>query len=99
MRQATLIDGRWVAADSGRTFEVLDPATDAVVGRVPAMGGAETRRAVDAAAGAFPEWAARPVEARAATLRELSARLIARRSDLAAVMTAEQGKPLAEAAA
>ena len=99
MREANLIDGRWVAADSGRTLQVLDPATDAVVGRVPAMGGAETRRAVDAAAGAFPEWAARPVEARSTTLRAISALLTARRSELAAVMTAEQGKPLAEAEA
>ncbi|MHC4245977.1 MAG: aldehyde dehydrogenase family protein, partial [Planctomycetota bacterium] len=65
MREANLIDGAWVAADSGRTLEVLDPATDALIGSVPAMGGAETRRAVDAAAGAFPAWAARPVEARA----------------------------------
>ncbi|MHC4792781.1 MAG: NAD-dependent succinate-semialdehyde dehydrogenase [Planctomycetota bacterium] len=99
MREANLIDGAWVAADSGRTLEVLDPATDALIGSVPAMGGAETRRAVDAAAGAFPAWAARPVEARAATLHAISARMAANRSSLAALMTAEQGKPLAEAEA
>ena len=51
MRQANLIDGKWVEADSGRTLEVLDPATDARVGSVPVMGAAETRRAVDAAEG------------------------------------------------
>ncbi|MDG1979533.1 MAG: NAD-dependent succinate-semialdehyde dehydrogenase [Phycisphaerales bacterium] len=99
MRQANLIDGKWVEADSGRTLEVLDPATDARVGSVPVMGAAETRRAVDAAAEAFPAWAARPVEARAATLLDLSARMAAKRAGLAALMTAEQGKPLAEAEA
>lgn len=99
MRQANLIDGRWVEADSGRTLDVLDPATDALVGRVPAMGVAETRRAVDAAARAFPDWAARPTAMRASTLRDLSARMARKRSDLAALMTAEQGKPLAEAEA
>ena len=61
MRQANLIDGKWVEADSGRTLEVLDPATDARVGSVPVMGAAETRRAVDAAAEAWQD--ARTAEA------------------------------------
>ena len=99
MREANLIGGDWVDSDAGRTLEVLDPATDALVGRVPAMGRAETTRAVDAAAAAFPGWAARPAAARAATLREIASRMEAAKSGLAALVTAEQGKPLAEAAA
>ena len=58
LRQANYIDGKWVEADSGRTLVVKNPATGEPVGEVPAMGKAETRRAIDAAAKAYPAWRA-----------------------------------------
>jgi succinate-semialdehyde dehydrogenase / glutarate-semialdehyde dehydrogenase len=99
MREGNLIDGRWVGADSGATFEVSDPATDRVVGRVPDAGADEARRAVDAAFGAFSAWAAKPAIERAKVLEALSARLAGDREELAALLTEEQGKPLPEARA
>lgn len=50
------VGGKWIDADSGETFEVVDPATGEVLAQVPRMGVAETRRAIEAAAGAYPEW-------------------------------------------
>ncbi|MDG2022021.1 MAG: NAD-dependent succinate-semialdehyde dehydrogenase [Phycisphaerales bacterium] len=99
MTETNLIDGRWVGADSGASFEVHDPATDRVVGRVPNAGAEEARRAVDAAFGAFSAWAARPAVERAEVLDALAARLISDRDELAALLTEEQGKPLSEARA
>lgn len=99
MTETNLIDGRWVGADSGASFEIRDPATDRVVGRVPNAGAEEARRAVDAAFGAFSAWAARPAVERAEVLDALAARLISDRDELAALLTEEQGKPLAEARA
>ncbi|MGD1916810.1 MAG: NAD-dependent succinate-semialdehyde dehydrogenase [Phycisphaerales bacterium] len=92
-----LIDGRWIAADDGASIEVADPATDEVIASVPSVGEAETRRAIDAAHAAFGPWAARPAGERAKLVARL-AELMHRDADrLAAIMTAEQGKPLAEA--
>ncbi len=96
-RQANLIGGQWVQADSGKTIAVRNPATGEVVGHVPAMGTAETRRAIDAAAAAFGAWRAMLAKERAAILRKLNDLMLANADDLAAIMTAEQGKPLAEA--
>jgi succinate-semialdehyde dehydrogenase / glutarate-semialdehyde dehydrogenase len=96
LRQANHIDGKWVEAASGRTIVVRNPATGEAVGEVPAMGAAETRRAIEAAGRAFPVWRAMLAKERAAILRKLFELMIANTEDLALIMTAEQGKPLAE---
>jgi len=95
-RQANCIDGKWVQADSGKTIQVPNPATGEVIGEVPALGAAETRRAIEAANRAWPAWRAMLAKERAAILRKLNDLMLANTDDLAAIMTAEQGKPLAE---
>ncbi|MBV8576399.1 MAG: NAD-dependent succinate-semialdehyde dehydrogenase, partial [Acetobacteraceae bacterium] len=95
-RQANCIDGRWVEADSGKTVVVRNPATGEAVGEVPAMGAAETRRAIEAADRALPAWRGLLAKERAAILRKLNDLMLANTDDLAVIMTAEQGKPLAE---
>ena len=95
-RQANYIDGAWVQADSGKVLEVRNPANGELVGTVPAMGQAETRRAIEAANAAQPAWRAMLAKDRSAILRRLFDLMIANTDDLAAIMTAEQGKPLAE---
>jgi len=96
-REANLINGEWVQADSGKTTAVRNPATGEVIGHVPAMGTAETRRAIEAAHAAFAAWRRMLAKERAAILRRLHDLMHANADDLAAIMTAEQGKPLAEA--
>ncbi|MEO8522323.1 MAG: NAD-dependent succinate-semialdehyde dehydrogenase [Acidobacteriota bacterium] len=96
LREANCIDGGWVQADSGATQAVRNPATGEVVGAIPAMGVAETRRAIAAASRAFPAWRATLAADRAAILRRLNALMLEHLEDLAVIMTAEQGKPLAE---
>src|SRR5450432_475872 len=91
-----LIGGQWVEADNGATHGVINPATRQVIGTVPIMGAAETRRAIAAAAAAQPAWAARTAKDRAVILRRWYELLMANQDDLATLMTAEQGKPLAE---
>lgn len=76
---------------------VVNPATGDVLARIPNLGFAETRQAIDAAAAAFPAWSARPARQRAAVLRAWHDLITANREELAALMTLEQGKPLAEA--
>ena len=95
-RQACCIGGKWIDADSGRTQSVRNPATGEVIGTVPALGAAETRRAIDAAAAAFPAWRTLLAKERSAILRRLFTLMIENTEDLAIIMTAEQGKPLAE---
>jgi succinate-semialdehyde dehydrogenase/glutarate-semialdehyde dehydrogenase len=95
-RQANFIDGAWVQADSGKVLEVRNPANGELVGTVPAMGQAETRRAIEAANAAQPAWRAMLAKDRSAILRRLFDLMLANTDDLAAIMTAEQGKPLAE---
>ncbi len=96
LRQQCYIDGVWVDADGGQTIEVNNPADASVLGRVPKMGAAETRRAVEAAAAAWGSWRAKTAKERAQILRQWHDLIIANRDDLAVLMTAEQGKPLAE---
>jgi succinate-semialdehyde dehydrogenase/glutarate-semialdehyde dehydrogenase len=96
-RQANLVGGRWVQAASGKTTAVRNPATGEVIGHVPAMSAAETRQAIEAAQAAFAGWRAMLAKERAAILRRLNDLMLANADDLAAIMTAEQGKPLAEA--
>jgi succinate-semialdehyde dehydrogenase / glutarate-semialdehyde dehydrogenase len=95
-RQANYIGGKWVEADSGKTLTVRNPANGEAIGEVPAMGRAETRRAIEAAHAAQPAWRALTAKERAVVLRRLFELMIANTDDLATIMTAEQGKPLAE---
>ena len=95
-RQANYVDGAWIQADNGKTIEVRNPANGELVGVVPALGAAETRRAIEAAHAALPAWRAMLAKERSAILRRLFDLMIANTDDLAAIMTAEQGKPLAE---
>ena len=95
-REQGYIDGAWSAADSAATLPVHNPATRETLGSVPDMGAAETRRAIDAAARAMPAWAARTAKDRSLILRRWFELMLAHQDDLATLMTAEQGKPLAE---
>jgi succinate-semialdehyde dehydrogenase / glutarate-semialdehyde dehydrogenase len=97
LRTRAFIGGEWVDAAEGGTHPVLNPATREVIGTVPVMGASETRRAIQAASVAFPAWAARTAKERAGILRRWYELLMANQEDLATLMTAEQGKPLAEA--
>lgn len=97
LRNRAFVGGEWCEADSGASHAVLNPATGATLATVPNMGAAETRRAIEAARAAFPAWAARTAKERAQVLRRWYELLLANQEDLAVLMTAEQGKPLAEA--
>ena len=92
-----LIDGEWSGADSGRTFAVHNPATGELIASVPECSETETRRAIEAAARAFPEWRSKTAKERSAILRNWFELIVEHTEDLAQLMTAEQGKPLAEA--
>jgi len=96
-RQQCYIGGAWVDADDGATVEVNDPATDDVLGTVPRMGATETRRAIEEAHAAYPAWRAKTAKERAAIVGKWADLMIENQADLAALMTAEQGKPTAEA--
>jgi succinate-semialdehyde dehydrogenase / glutarate-semialdehyde dehydrogenase len=93
------VGGEWVDADGGDTFEVHNPATGALLARVPRMGVAETRRAIVAAAEAFPSWRSLLARERARILRRWADLMLDHGDGLALLLTAEQGKPLAEAEA
>lgn len=97
LRERAFVAGEWQAADGGATLEVRNPATGALIGTVPAMGAAETRRAIDAANAARPAWRKKTAKERAAILRKWHDLMIAHADDLALILTTEQGKPLAEA--
>src|SRR5687768_4804154 len=99
VREQGYVGGKWIDADSGETFDVMNPANGEVLARVPRMGAAETRRAIDAAAEAFPSWRGRPAKERAAILRRWADLMIEHTDDLALLLTLEQGKPLAESRA
>ena len=97
IRDQAWIDGRWSGADDGARFVVTDPANGARLAEVPDMGSGETRRAIDAAAAALPAWRAQTARERGALLRRWYELILSAADDLARLMTAEQGKPLAEA--
>lgn len=92
-----LIDNEWVDAVSGRTLEVLNPATGRVIGRVAHAGAEDLDRALAAAARGFAAWRRVPVHERAATMRRAAALVRERASAIAVLLTQEQGKPLVEA--
>ena len=96
LRQANLIAGQWVQADSGRRIGVRNPANGELIGEVPGMGAAETRRAIDAAYKAQKSWRKLTAKERQKPLRHLFDLMMENQEDLAIIMTAEQGKPLAE---
>ena len=97
LRTRAFIGGKWLDAANGATHAVVNPATREPIGDVPDMGVAETRHAIEAASAAFPAWAALTAKERGAILRRWYELLMANHDDLATLMTAEQGKPLAEA--
>lgn len=97
IRQQCLINGQWVAADSGETISVVNPATGEKISQVPLMGAVETRRAIVAAEAAWPAWRARTAKDRSALLRTWHGLITDHAQDLAMLMTSEQGKPLTEA--
>ncbi|GAA3103218.1 NAD-dependent succinate-semialdehyde dehydrogenase [Rhizobium viscosum] len=96
-RQQALIGGKWIAAASGNSVEVTDPATQTVIGTVPDMGAAETRAAIEAAEAAYGPWKKKTHAERAALLETWHALMIDHIEDLALILTTEQGKPLDEA--
>ncbi len=96
LRQQSYINGQWVDADSRGTLDVTNPATGEKIGTVPKMGVAETRRAIEAASAAMPAWAKKTAKERAVILRRWYDLMMTHQDDLAVIMTAEQGKPLAE---
>jgi succinate-semialdehyde dehydrogenase/glutarate-semialdehyde dehydrogenase len=95
-RQQCYLNGEWSAADSGKTIPVTNPATGGLIGTVPNMGAAETRRAIEAANAAMPAWRAKTAKERSAILRKWFDLMLANQEDLAVLMTTEQGKPLSE---
>jgi succinate-semialdehyde dehydrogenase/glutarate-semialdehyde dehydrogenase len=96
LRQQCYINGQWCDADSGEVIDVTNPATGEVIGTIPRMGAAETRRAIEAANAAWPQWRRLTAKQRAGILRRWFDLMTAHTEDLALIMTAEQGKPLSE---
>ncbi|MCT7941073.1 NADP-dependent succinate-semialdehyde dehydrogenase [Shewanella holmiensis] len=97
LHEQCYIDGQWVAANSGETIAIANPANHEIIGHVPVMGAAETSVAIDAANKALPAWRALTAKERSSKLRRWFELLIENADDLALLMTTEQGKPLAEA--
>lgn len=93
-RQQSYINGEWVNADSGKVIEVNNPATGDILGTVPNMGAAETKRAIDAAQAALEGWRSMLAYDRAKILRKWADLIIENTEDLARILTTEQGKPL-----
>jgi len=91
------INGQWASADNQATFAVTDPATNETIAQVAKMGVAETRQAIEAANLAYPSWRAKTGTERGQILRRWAELMLANQADLATILTAEQGKPLAEA--
>jgi succinate-semialdehyde dehydrogenase/glutarate-semialdehyde dehydrogenase len=97
LRHQAYIDGQWCDAPDGNVTEIFNPANGESLGHVPNLGADETRRAIEAAQAAQPAWRALTAKERAARLRTWYELMLANQEDLAQIMTAEQGKPLAEA--
>jgi succinate-semialdehyde dehydrogenase/glutarate-semialdehyde dehydrogenase len=96
-RQQCYVDGKWADADSGKSIPVNNPATGEILGTIPNMGAAETRRAIEAANAAMPAWRVKTAKERSVILRKWFDLMMANQEDLAKILTAEQGKPLSEA--
>lgn len=96
-RQQCFINGNWEDAKSGETTDITNPATGDVLGSVPNMGAEETKNAIEAANAAWPAWRAKTAKERGIILRKWCELMMENQDDLGVLMTAEQGKPLAEA--
>ncbi|MEE8407749.1 MAG: NAD-dependent succinate-semialdehyde dehydrogenase [Acidimicrobiia bacterium] len=96
LRELAFVNGEWVGADDGGTFEVRDPASGRVLAEVPVLGATETTRALDAAGAAFETWGTTLAKERAAILRRWADLMRDNSEDLSLILTAEQGKPLSE---
>ncbi|CAG9183384.1 NADP-dependent succinate-semialdehyde dehydrogenase [Cupriavidus pinatubonensis] len=96
VRHECFIGGEWLSADDNSTLEVTNPASGELLGTVPRMGAAETRRAIALASAALRDWSSRTGKERAALLRRWYDLILQNQDDLALIMTAEQGKPLSE---
>jgi succinate-semialdehyde dehydrogenase/glutarate-semialdehyde dehydrogenase len=94
LKDKCYIDGKWLSAS--KSIDVTNPVNESVIGSVPAMGRAETRQAIEAAEKAQKDWAKKTAKERSAILRKWFALMMENQEDLAQIMTAEQGKPLAE---
>jgi succinate-semialdehyde dehydrogenase / glutarate-semialdehyde dehydrogenase len=99
LRTQAYVGGDWIDADAGETFPVVNPADGETIAEVPRLGAAETRRAIEAAARAFPGWSRLLAKERSKILRRFAELMAENREDLAVLMTLEQGKPLAESRA
>ncbi|MGB0683201.1 MAG: NAD-dependent succinate-semialdehyde dehydrogenase [Magnetovibrionaceae bacterium] len=97
LQSRAFIDGEWLGASSGATFEVTNPADGTVITSVPDMGASETQSAIEAADRAWPQWRAKSAKERSVILRRWHDLIMAAQEDLGLLMSAEQGKPLAEA--
>jgi len=97
LRSTGKIGQNWNAADDGSTFAVINPATGEQIGEVPRCGATETRRAIDAANAAWPAWRALTAKRRAQIMQTWNRLILDNADDLAQIITAECGKPLAEA--
>jgi succinate-semialdehyde dehydrogenase/glutarate-semialdehyde dehydrogenase len=98
LRNDLFISGRWVPASDGARFDVVDPATGGSITSVASATRGDVESAIAAAADAFPAWAALPAPERARTLRSWYELILEHVDELASILTAEQGKPLREAA-
>ena len=96
LKNQAYVDGQWIDADNGETFAVTNPANGELIIEVAKLGAAETSRAISAAQRGMDEWKKRPAKARAGILRKWFDLMMANQEDLAIIMTAEQGKVLAE---
>jgi len=97
--QQVYINGQWVNADGGKTIDVNNPATGEILGTVPNVGGAETKRAIEAAHAAWEGWRSTPAGERSRLLRKWAALQTEHLDDLCRILTTEQGKPLSQAKA
>ncbi len=97
LRQQCYINGEWSDADSGAVLEISNPANGDILGTVPKMGEAETRRAIDAADAAWPVWREKTAAERGSILRRWYELIMQNQENLARLMTMEQGKPITEA--
>ncbi len=97
LKTQAYVDGKWINADSGETLAVINPATGDTIAEIAKCGTAETRRAIEAAERAQKGWRTRTAKERGAVLRKWFTLMLENLEDLAQILTAEQGKPLAEA--
>ena len=95
-RQQCYIDGEWLDADGGKVRKITNPANGELLGTVPDLGAAETRRAIEAAAAAWPAWREKTAAERSRILRRWFELMLEHQEDLARILTLEQGKPLSE---